>query len=80
MLNITKEKYNEVKFIPARIYEAMIFGMIPVSYKFNFLCPAFSFETIEDLSEIYEYFYECDAAGLEQAYKHFINSYLNTLK
>jgi hypothetical protein len=77
MLNITKEKYNEIKFIPARIYEAMIFGMIPVSYKFDFLCPAFSFESIEDLLEIYEYFYECDAVGLEQAYKHFINSYLN---
>jgi len=80
MVNVTKEKYSERKFIPARIFEAMIFGMIPVSYKFDFLCPAFSFETIEDLFEIYAYFTECDNTGLEQAYKHFIHCYLNSLK
>ena len=77
MVNITKEKYNALRFIPARIFEAMIFGMIPISYKFNFLCPAFSFETIEDLSEIYMYLSECDDSELTQAYKHFINSYLS---
>jgi protoheme ferro-lyase len=54
--------------------------MIPVSYKFDFLCPAFSFDTIEDLSEIYAYLNECDEAGLEQAYRHFINCYLDNLK
>lgn len=76
MINITKEKYNDCRFIPARIFEAMIFGMIPVSYKFDFLCPAFSFDTIEDLYEIYSYLSECDDAGLEHSYKHFINSYI----
>jgi hypothetical protein len=80
MINITKEKYDEQKFIPARIFEAIIFGMIPVSYKFDFLCPAFSFETMDDLIEIYTYFIECDNAGLEQAYRHFISCYLNSLK
>jgi hypothetical protein len=77
MVNITKEKYNDRRFIPARIFEAMIFGMIPVSYKFDFMCPAFSFDTLEDLFEIYAYLGECDEFGLEQAYKHFINSYLD---
>jgi hypothetical protein len=80
MINVTKEKYNELKFIPARIFEAMIFGMIPISYKFNFLCPAFSFDTLDDLHEIYAYLTECDQEGLEQAYKHFINSYIDYLK
>jgi hypothetical protein len=80
MVNITKEKYNDHRFIPARIYEAMIFGMIPVSYKFDFLCPAFSFETINDLFEIYAYFSECDNIGLDHAYKHFINCYINYYK
>ena len=80
MVNITKEKYNDRRFIPARIFEAIIFGMIPVSYKFDFLCPAFSFENLEDLSEIYIYLNECDEAGLEQAYKHFINCYIESLK
>jgi hypothetical protein len=77
MVNVTKEKYNDRRFIPARIFEAMIFGMIPVSYKFDFMCPAFSFDTLEDLFEIYTYLGECDESGLEQAYKHFINSYLD---
>lgn len=79
MINITKEKYNSVRFIPARIFEAMIFGMIPISYKFDFLCSAFSFNNIDDLSEIYAYLSECDTNSLDQAYSYFINSYLNIL-
>lgn len=75
MLNITKEKYNLNKFIPARVYEAMIFGMIPVSYKFNFLNSAFSFETIEDLEEILIYLAECDLEDLKKAYLMFISDY-----
>lgn len=77
MVNITKEKYDDHKFIPARIFEAMIFGMIPVSYKFNWLCPAFSFDNLDDLNEIYTYLSECDNAGLIQAYKYFVNSYMS---
>ena len=77
MLNITKDKYDTQRFIPARIFEAMIFGMIPVSYKFNWLCPAFSFESLYDLSEIYAYLSECDNDGLVQAYQYFVNSYLS---
>lgn len=80
MLNITKDKYDTQHFIPARIFEAMIFGMIPVSYKFNWLCPAFSFESLYDLSEIYAYLSECDNAGLVQAYQYFVNSYINYVK
>lgn len=76
MINVTKEKYNDVKFIPARIYEAMIFGMIPVSYKFNFLNETFSFETMEDLQEIIKYLEECEPEDLKKAYLHFINDYL----
>jgi len=76
MINVTKEKYNDRKFIPARIFEAMIFGMIPVSYKFDFICPAFSFNDLDDLFEIYAYLSECEEDGLGQAYKHFIHSYI----
>ena len=77
MLNVTKEKYDREKFIPARIYEAMIFGMIPVSYKFNFLCKAFSFESIEDLTEIYKYLLECSPEERKAAYIHFVKDYVN---
>ena len=76
MLNVTKEKYNDIGFIPARIFEALIFGLIPVSYKFEFLSKAFSFTTVDELNEIYQYLKECDAAGLEQAYMTFVASYL----
>lgn len=77
MLNITKDKYNAAKFIPARIYEALIFGLIPVSYKFNWLCPAFSFDNMEDLIEILKYLDECSIEDLKGAYLHFVKSYLN---
>ena len=76
MLNVTKEKYNDVRFIPARIFEALIFGLIPVSYRFEFLSKTFSFTTVDELNEIYQYLHECDAAGLEQAYMTFVASYL----
>lgn len=79
MLNITKEKYDEEKFIPARIYEAMIFGMIPVSYKFSFLNPTFSFSTLEDLQEILKYLAECEPNDLKNSYYHFIQSYTKYL-
>jgi hypothetical protein len=55
----------------------MIFGMIPISYNFEFLCPAFSFNEIDDLIEIYKYLQECDADGLKQAYQYFVKSYFN---
>ena len=80
MLNVTKEKYDEFRFIPARIYEAMIFGMVPVSYKFDFLCRAFSFETLEDFQEIMKYLEECTPEDLKKAYLHFIESYLKYSK
>lgn len=80
MLNITKDKYNDRKFIPARIYEAMIFGMIPVSYKFSFLSPAFSFESIEDFKEILKYLEDCETSDLVNAYSHFIQSYFKYVR
>ena len=76
MLNVTKQKYDDVKFIPARIFEAMIFGLIPVSYQFNWICPSFSFNNTEDLREIYSYLDECSVADLNRAYKYFIDAYL----
>lgn len=75
MLNVTKDKYDDRKFIPARIYEAMIFGMIPVSYKFNFLSETFSFNTIDDLNEIVLYLNECEGEDLKKSYLKFVKDY-----
>jgi len=76
MFNITKDKYDLNRFIPARVYEAMIFGMIPVSYKFNWLSPAFSFMNDQDLAEILKYLRECSPSDIAAAYKHFVKDYL----
>ncbi len=79
MLNISKEKYDTHKFIPARIFEAMIFGMIPVSYKFSFMSETFSFNDTDELFEILTYLNECDLEDLKAAYLHFIKSYRASL-
>jgi hypothetical protein len=76
MLNVTKPKYEERRFIPARIYEAMIFGMVPISHGFHFLCPAFSFKDEMELKEILKYLVtDCDSSDLRGAYRHFVSSY-----
>jgi hypothetical protein len=77
MINITKEKYNEKGFIPARVYEAMIFGMIPVSYGFEFLSKTFSFLDLTQLKEIIYYLDECEPADYRVAYDTFIKEYLS---
>jgi len=75
MLNITKDKYSERGFIPARIYEALIFGMVPISYKFPFLGEAFSFNDLDELSEIIAYLNECDPEDFKAAYLHSVLEY-----
>lgn len=76
MLNVTKPKYETDRFIPARVYEAMIFGNIPISLGFDWLCLAFSFKNTDDLHEILTYLLsECDQNDLTIAYNHFVKSY-----
>jgi hypothetical protein len=75
MINVTKDKYNDVRFIPARIYEALIFGLIPISYKFKWLSSVFSFETIEDYREILYYLYDIEHDDKIAAYKRFVQDY-----
>lgn len=76
MINVTKEKYDAHKFIPARIFEALIFGMIPVSHKFDFLSSAFSFNNLEDLDEIMKYLMECSPEDRKKAYLYAVDNYL----
>lgn len=76
MLNVTKDKYDSRKFIPARIYEALIFGMVPVSYGFNWLSDLFSFKTVEDLMEIVKYIRDLDnSEDIKTAYFKFVENY-----
>ena len=76
MLNVTKDKYSDEKFIPARIYEAIIFGLVPVSYKFEFMSNAFSFNDLYDLEEIYFYFKECSHQEMLTNYRTFVKEFI----
>lgn len=68
-LNVTKDKYNEIGFIPARLYEAIIFGAIPVSYKFDWIEPGLSFENVHEYSEILKFLMDLSPEDLGQLYR-----------
>lgn len=57
-VNVSKDLYLKEKFIPARVYESIIFGTIPVSYKWG-QHPAMTFETADDFWEICKFLAEC---------------------
>ena len=59
-LNVSKDLYLDKEFIPARVYESIIMGVIPVSYKSSFH-PAMSFETPHQFFEICKFLTECSA-------------------
>jgi hypothetical protein len=60
-VNVSKDLYVERKFIPARVYESVIFGVIPVSYKCG-QHPAMTFDTVQDFFEICKFLTECSPA------------------
>lgn len=57
-LNISKDLYLERNFIPARVYEAVIAGIIPVSYRSG-QHPAMTFSTVDEFYEICKFLTEC---------------------
>lgn len=57
-INVSKDLYIQQKFIPARVYESIIFGVIPVSYKWG-QHPAMTFDTVQDFWEICKFLAEC---------------------
>lgn len=60
-INVSKNLYLERGFTPARVYESLMLGAIPVSYKDPRLHPAMSFETVEEFFEICKFLSECSA-------------------
>lgn len=58
-VNVSKDLYLKEGFIPARVYESIIFGTIPVSYKDQRFHPAMSFETVDDFFEICKFISDC---------------------
>lgn len=68
-VNVSKDLYLEKKFIPARVYESIIFGTIPVSYKWG-QHPAMTFETVEDFWEICKFLAECSRKDYLKILRH----------
>lgn len=60
-INVSKDLYLEKNFIPARVYEAIMAGTIPVSYKKSKV-KAMSFDTTDDFFEICKFLKECSPA------------------
>jgi hypothetical protein len=60
-INVSKNLYLERGFTPARVYESLMLGVIPVSYKDPRLHPAMSFETVDQFFEICKFLSECSA-------------------
>lgn len=73
-LNVSKDLYTERKFIPARVYEAIMFGAIPVSYNMPYIHPALSFSNIEEYREILKYILELNSADYLSLYRQVIDS------
>jgi len=55
-INITKNLYTEKHFIPARIFESLMYYSLPLSYNFDFLLPYLSFHNITQYLEVLKYF------------------------
>ena len=60
-INVSKNLYLEKGFTPARVYESLMLGAIPVSYKDPRLHPAMCFETVDQFFEICKFLSECSA-------------------
>jgi hypothetical protein len=68
-VNVSKDLYLKEKFIPARVYESIIFGTIPVSYRWG-QHPAMTFETVEDFWEICKFLAECSRKDYLKILRH----------
>lgn len=56
-INVSKDKYIMAKFTPARVYESVALGIIPVSYKAS-THPAMAFNDVDQFFEICKFLSE----------------------
>jgi len=60
-INVSKDLYIEKGFLPARVYEAIMFGTVTVSYADKTIHPSFGFETVDQAIEQLTYLSEINA-------------------
>jgi hypothetical protein len=73
-INVSKNLYLKEGFTPARVYESIMLGVIPVSYKDPRLHPAMSFETVEEFFEICKFLSECSAEDYNKILSQMVRS------
>ena len=61
-INISKDLYLDKNFLPARVYEAIMFGTVTVSFVDRTIHPAFGFTTVDQAIEQLTYLSEITAA------------------
>ena len=64
-INVSKDLYLDRGFIPARIYESIIAGVIPVCYKSGFH-PAMTFNSVDEFYEICKFLIDCSPADYQK--------------
>lgn len=73
-LNISKDLYVERGFYPARVYESLIFGAIPVSYKDYRIHEALGFSDLVKLEEILAFFKDSGPSDRASIYSKCISN------
>jgi len=73
-VNVSKNLYLKEGFTPARVYESLMLGVIPVSYKDPRHHPAMSFETVDEFFEICKFLAECSAEDYNKILFQMISS------
>jgi len=75
-LNVSKDLYCERKFVPARVYESLLFGVIPVSYNMPYIYPAMSFDNIEQFEEIAKFILELSQDDYYSIYSKVLQEFI----
>jgi len=71
-INITKPKYSKEKFIPARIFESLLFYSIPISYNFDWFNKSLSFKSHLEFDEIYKFVYNLDKIKYNELWENLV--------
>ena len=77
VLNISKDLYLERGFTPARVYESLIFGAIPISFGDDRLHAALGFKDLTELTEILAFFKDSSPSDRAQLYSSCVTQLLN---
>lgn len=76
-INISKDLYIESGFLPARAYEAAMFGTVTISYNDKTLHPAMSFINVEQAIEQLTYLAEASPADYLSIYSYQVEQLIN---